>query len=91
MEQCGKKRVKAAVIISGGFREIGAEGERLEKALVQVATAAGIRIVGPNCQGINNPHSGLCATWPLLKKKGPIAGDHPERNYRSGNILLGRG
>lgn len=73
MEQCATKGVKAAVVIAGGFREIGAEGQKLENDLVQIATAAGIRVIGPNCQGINNPHHGLCATWPLVKQKGPIA------------------
>jgi acetyl coenzyme A synthetase (ADP forming)-like protein len=73
MEQCAKKGVGAAVVISGGFREVGTQGERLERDLVQIARAAGIRVIGPNCQGINNPHFGLCATWPLVKRKGPIA------------------
>jgi acetyl coenzyme A synthetase (ADP forming)-like protein len=73
LEQCGSKGVRAAVIISGGFREVGPEGEKLEKTLVQIARKARIRVIGPNCQGINNPHSGLCATWPLVRRKGPIA------------------
>lgn len=73
MEQCGKIGVKAAVIISGGFREVGAEGQGLETALREIAAKCRIRVVGPNCQGINNPHAGLCATWPLVTRKGPIA------------------
>jgi acetyl coenzyme A synthetase (ADP forming)-like protein len=73
MEQCARKHVKAAVIISGGFREVGPEGEELEKTVGNISHKAGIRTIGPNCQGINNPHAGLCATWPLIKKKGPVA------------------
>jgi acetyl coenzyme A synthetase (ADP forming)-like protein len=73
MGQCANIGVKAAVIISGGFREVGADGEELEKALAEIAAKGGIRVIGPNCQGINNPHSGLCATWPLVTRKGPIA------------------
>jgi acyl-CoA synthetase (NDP forming) len=73
MEQCAEKGVKAVVVIAGGFREVGAEGQKLENDLVRVAVKAGIRVIGPNCQGVNNPHHGLCATWPLVKKKGPIA------------------
>ncbi len=73
LEECGRKGVRAVVIVSGGFREVGAQGERLEKALIQIASASGMRVIGPNCQGINNPHVGLCATWPLIKRRGPIA------------------
>jgi len=73
IEQCATKGVRAAVVIAGGFREVGPEGEKLERALIQVARDAKMRLVGPNCQGINNPHIGLCATWPLIKMKGPVA------------------
>lgn len=74
MEQCAKKGVKAAVIISGGFREIGENGKQLEKALLETARKANIRIIGPNCQGINNPYCGLCATFGgLTLRPGPIA------------------
>lgn len=73
MEQCAKKGVKAVVIISGGFREIGEQGKQLEKALLETARKAGIRIIGPNCQGVNNPHSGLCATFGgFSRHPGPI-------------------
>lgn len=73
IEQCNKKGVKGIVIISGGFSETGAEGEKLEKAIVEIIKKSKIRLIGPNCQGINNPHVGLCASWPLITAKGPIA------------------
>ncbi len=70
---CGVKGVKAAIIISGGFRETGDAGAQIEKQLMDAAKAAGVRIIGPNCQGVNSTASGLCATWPLVKVKGPIS------------------
>jgi acetyltransferase len=63
MEECARKKVKAAIVISGGFREIGEHGLHLEKALLETARKANIRIIGPNCPGVNNPHFGLCATF----------------------------
>lgn len=71
MEDLGKKGVKAAVIITGGFREAG--NEELEERVLEVARKYGIRVVGPNCQGINNTHHQLCASWPLITTKGRIA------------------
>lgn len=71
LKQCGRKKVKAAVIISGGFREVGKEGEDLEKALIDIIRQTGVRVVGPNCIGVDNPHIGM-SMWVGIKKKGPI-------------------
>jgi acetyltransferase len=54
VEDCGKKGVKHIIINSGGFSEIGPEGAAIEKAFLEKAKAYGIRIFGPNCQGIIN-------------------------------------
>lgn len=63
MEECGEHGVKAAVILSAGFREVGAEGQRLEKTVVEIARSYGIRFVGPNCLGIIRPAIGLDVTF----------------------------
>jgi acetate---CoA ligase (ADP-forming) len=73
LEKCGQKGVKAAVVITGGFAEAGEAGEKLQVELADVARRYGIRVVGPNCQGINYPHHQLCASWPLLTNKGGMA------------------
>ncbi len=73
LADCGVKGVKGAVVISGGFGESGPEGEALQRQAVEVALAHKIRMVGPNCQGVNNPYHGLCASWPLLTMRGAIA------------------
>lgn len=73
LEQAAAKGVKAAVVITGGFAEAGAEGERLQDELAQVVRKTGIRVIGPNCQGVNLPHHQMCASWPLITTKGKIA------------------
>ncbi|GKT09542.1 acetate--CoA ligase family protein [Desulforhabdus sp. TSK] len=73
IRDCGEKGVKGAVIITGGFSEAGAEGDALQKELTAVGRECGVRIIGPNCQGINNPYHPLCASWPLLTRKGRVA------------------
>jgi len=59
VDECGRKGVKGVIVISAGFKEIGKEGIEREKKLVEVARKYGIRIVGPNCLGIYDAHSGL--------------------------------
>jgi len=73
LEQAASKGVKAAVVITGGFAEAGEEGERLQDELARVARQTGIRVIGPNCQGVNLPHHQMCASWPLITTKGKIA------------------
>ncbi len=71
LRDCAKKNVKGAVIISGGFGEVG--NIELENALRDAIKETRIRVIGPNCQGINNPHIGLNASWPVIKTPGPIS------------------
>jgi acetyltransferase len=73
IQDCGEKGVKGAVIITGGFSEAGAEGEELQQQTTEVARKFGVRLIGPNCQGVNNPHHPICASWPLLTYRGKVA------------------
>jgi acetyl coenzyme A synthetase (ADP forming)-like protein len=57
MEDCGKKGVKAVIINTAGFKEIGDEGIKLEKQIVEIGKKYNIRIFGPNCQGVMNTES----------------------------------
>ncbi|NPA99697.1 MAG: CoA-binding protein, partial [Crenarchaeota archaeon] len=60
LRDAGEKGVKAAIIISGGFRETGTEeGKRLEEEIVKISKEYGIRILGPNCLGIYDNWSGV--------------------------------
>jgi acetyltransferase len=54
VRDCAKKGVKAVIVNTAGFREIGPEGAALEDQLLAIARETGIRIFGPNCQGIIN-------------------------------------
>ena len=56
LEECGKRGIRAVIILSGGFRETGPEGEALEAELVRVARKYAIRLVGPNCVGLADTH-----------------------------------
>ncbi len=53
------KGVKSIVLITAGFKEIGAEGEELEKRILQKIKDAGARMVGPNCMGVINTLSNI--------------------------------
>ena len=63
LSDAAKKGARAAVIFAGGFREIGADGARLQAELKETANRLGIVIVGPNCVGCLNTAHGLNATF----------------------------
>lgn len=54
IEDCAKKDIPYIIVNTAGFKEIGGEGIKLEKQMVETAKKHGIRIFGPNCQGIIN-------------------------------------
>ena len=61
VRDCASAGVKGAIIISAGFKEIGARGRELEKEIAEARGA--MRIIGPNCVGVMLPHLGLNATF----------------------------
>ena len=63
MEQCGRRGITAAVIISAGFQEAGPEGQRLAQQLEAVAHRYGMRFLGPNCLGVLRPEIALNASF----------------------------
>ncbi len=63
IDECVAAGVRGAIIISAGFKEIGPEGEELERQVLERARRGGIRVVGPNCLGVMNPINGLNATF----------------------------
>jgi acyl-CoA synthetase (NDP forming) len=73
LQECIRKRIKGAVVISAGFAEVGEEGKGFEQAMVEVARSGGIRLVGPNCMGIWSAAGQLSLSFPLAPKAGPIA------------------
>jgi len=74
-EQCGRKGVRALVVVSAGFAEIGGEGRTLQDELLRICRAYGMRLIGPNCIGIINtdPEVRLNATFgPLPPLEGRV-------------------
>ncbi len=63
IEACGKHGVRAAVVLSAGFSEVGAHGAAIERAMLVNAKTYGVRIIGPNCLGIMRTGIGLNATF----------------------------
>ncbi len=63
MEECGRKGIKHAIVVSGGFKEMGGEGMHLENELMDIAHKYGIRFLGPNCIGVANLHHKLNTTF----------------------------
>ena len=63
VRQCGAKGVSYAVILSSGFAETGEAGRRMQAEIVRTAREAGVRLIGPNCQGLLNVPNRLFATF----------------------------
>ncbi len=56
VRDCVEKNVKGLVIVSAGFKEVGGEGEAIEDEIARICREADIRLIGPNCLGVINPH-----------------------------------
>lgn len=74
IDECARRGIKAVVVVSAGFREVGKEGAELEKKCLEVAHARGVRLLGPNCIGTINTHLPLDTTFlqPPMPEKGGI-------------------
>ena len=76
LEECGKKKIKGAVVITAGFKEVGEEGKKLEQQLKDIAKKYNLKIIGPNCLGVMNldPKTMMNATFlKITPKSGQIA------------------
>jgi len=82
VEDCGKKGVKNIIINSGGFSETGPEGEAIERAFLANAKKYGIRVLGPNCQGVIN-------TDPAIRAYCNFTFTYPDQGYISIVALSG--
>ncbi|MBN1261897.1 MAG: acetate--CoA ligase family protein [Anaerolineae bacterium] len=63
LRECGKRGLKVAIVVTGGFREAGEEGASLESSLKGIAETYGMRIIGPNCVGVMDTHAPLDTTF----------------------------
>ena len=71
MEACVAKGVKAVVMFTAGFAEIGAEGRAMQTRITQIARDSGIRLCGPNCLGLFNMRIGHTPTFSSFLEEGP--------------------
>ncbi|NWF94918.1 MAG: CoA-binding protein [Candidatus Thorarchaeota archaeon] len=55
LTECGEKGIKAVIVVSGGFSEVGESGQSLQQDIVQIAAKYDITMVGPNCIGVFVP------------------------------------
>lgn len=63
LKDCAAAGIRDAIVLSAGFREMGADGEALEQALNDTARRYGIRFMGPNCVGLVRPWLDMNATF----------------------------
>jgi len=76
LEECGKKKIKGAIVITAGFKEVDEEGKKLEQKLKDIATKYGVKVIGPNCLGVMNlePQTMMNSTFlKITPKSGKIA------------------
>jgi len=68
IEECGRKGVKFAIVHTAGFKEVGEEGLALERQIVEIAHQYGLRLYGPNSQGVQNsdPEVSLYANFTFV-------------------------
>ena len=63
LKACGERGIKAVIIISGGFKEVGGSGIDLEKECHRIAQSYQMRLIGPNCVGTMDLFTGLNTTF----------------------------
>ncbi|MCA9950036.1 MAG: CoA-binding protein, partial [Anaerolineales bacterium] len=73
LNACGEHGIRTAIIASGGFREVGADGAALEAECMHIAQSYGMRLMGPNCIGLIDTHLPLDTTF--LPQPGPPKGE----------------
>ncbi len=73
LEECGKKKVKSAIVISGGFAEVG--NKDLQNKIVEISKKYGIAMLGPNCLGVVDTRSRVNTLFlPTYKLSEPKVG-----------------
>ncbi|MEM2006352.1 MAG: CoA-binding protein [Sulfolobales archaeon] len=69
-EEAGEKGAKGLIVISGGFKEAGAEGFEREKKLIEIVKKYGTRLIGPNCVGVYVPKTGMNTLFLSKERQG---------------------
>jgi acyl-CoA synthetase (NDP forming) len=73
IKECNSKGIKTGIIITAGFAELGGEGSRLQKEIVETARNGGMVFVGPNCNGVMSPWNQQYVQFPsFFVPPGPV-------------------
>lgn len=70
IDQCGRKGVPGAVLITSGFAEVGPAGRDLQEKVADQARRHGVRLIGPNCFGVLNCSAKLNASIAVIMPEG---------------------
>ena len=75
--EAGRKKIPFAIIFSSGFAEMGKVGQTAQERLCEIADSTGLKLIGPNCQGLMNIkdgiHIGFGAPYELEYRKGGVS------------------
>lgn len=72
LEDCASRGIKAAIIFSSGFAEVGNKGRAEQRRITELARKTGMRIVGPNCLGVVNATNGVMASFAFIVDLPPV-------------------
>jgi acyl-CoA synthetase (NDP forming) len=74
VQDCVNKGIRAGLVITAGFAEVGTDGESLQQEMVQIAQKGNMLLVGPNCNGILRPSKRLFPQMPaVFPETGPVS------------------
>lgn len=86
MPDIAKAGARAAVIFASGFGETGETGVQLQRDLLQAARNSGVRLIGPNCQGVLSTTTNMYGTFTAALENGPIASGSLAYTGQSGAV-----
>jgi len=90
IRECGERKVKGAILLAGGFSEASEEGRLLEEECVAVARKYGVRLIGPNTNGMFTARLG-CNAWGLKDiPRGPLGWISNSANVVTSIVLQAR-
>ncbi len=72
LQQCVVKKVKAVVLFTSGFSEVGPEGKALQEQVAQLSQKNNLRILGPNCVGLVNLSNSVMASFANIVDLKPV-------------------
>lgn len=86
IRDCGRAGIAGAVVLTAGFRETGAKGRALEDELLAVARETGVRVVGPNCQGLLSIQSRVWAVFGSVAEETELKPGRVSCAFQSGGF-----